>query len=42
MQNIVLMVGSFLSKRPSAALLEGVLKEPVEMAGQHLKRRIYS
>lgn len=28
----MLMLGSFLSKRSPAALLEGVSKEPVEMA----------
>lgn len=36
MQNTIWMLGSFCSKRSPAALLEEVLKEPVEMAGQCL------
>lgn len=36
MQNTIWMLGSFCSKRSPAVLLEEVLKEPVEVAGQCL------
>lgn len=37
MQNTIWMLGSFCSKRSPAALLDEVLKEPVEMAGNACK-----